>query len=189
MTAAALLGIVGGVAIAAAFIPGISWSQEAFQLRLVLFNVGAIAILAAVRPRRANTPFSRTVAAAAIAANAWYLAMVVLSIGRPQFPEPDSGFRFIAFGAGAAMWLTDAAFGLVALRNAVLARPAAIALAIGSVLAFLGMDRLGLVQSEVARLVQPLALIGIGMNGLAWILVGIDLLRSRTSGARRGIAN
>jgi hypothetical protein len=87
------------------------------------------------------------------------------------------------------MWLTDAAFGLVALRNAVLARPAAIALAIGSVLAFLGMDRLGLVQSEVARLVQPLALIGIGMNGLAWILVGIDLLRSRTSGARRGIAN
>ena len=177
--AAALLGIAGGAAILAAFIPDLPWTQEAFQLRIVLFNAGAIAIVVAVSRRQSpQAPFSRAVAAATIVANAWYLVMVVLSIGRPQPPEADPEFRLVGFFAGAAMWLADAAFGAVALRDRSVARPAALALALGSVLAFMGLDRLELSGGDLGWLVTPLSLLGIALNGAAWILIGIELLRS-----------
>lgn len=175
---AAVLGIVGGAALLAAFIPGLPWSTEAFQLRLVLFNAGAMAIAWAVSRRQdAGDSLSRGVATAAILANAWYLAMVVLSIGRPQVPEPDPDFRLVGFFAGAAMWLADAAFGAVALRDRTVARAAALALAIGSVLAFTGIDRLELVSGELGWLFTPAALAGVALNGVAWILIGIELVR------------
>ncbi len=176
--AAGLFGITGGLSLLAAFIPGLLWTHEAFQLRLVLFNAGAIAIVAAVSRRYApGTPRSLAVAAAAIAANAWYVVMVVLSIGRPIFPEADPDFRLIGFVAGAAMWLADAAFGAVALHGRVVSRLAALALTVGSLLAITGMDRFELVRGELAWLFAPLALIGVALNGAAWILMGIELVR------------
>ncbi len=106
-----------------------------------------------------------------ILANAWYLAMVVLSNGRPQPPVGDPEFRLVGFVAGVAMWWADAAFGLVSLRLEVadrlrlVARGGALALAIGSVLAFAGMDRLGLVRGDLAWLFTPAAMLGIALNG------------------------
>jgi hypothetical protein len=172
-----LVGIVGGVVLMAAFLPNIRWSSEFFNLRLVLFNAGAIAIVVAVHRRQAGGSgrASVAVALAAILANAWYLAMVVLSIGRPQPPEGDPDFRLVMFFAGAAMWWADSAFGLVTLRLGMVSRSGALALMIGSVLAFTGMDRLELLQGDFAWLFSPAALAGIALNGIGWILIGLDL--------------
>ena len=188
---AALLGIAGGAALLVAFIPGLPWTTEAFQLRLVLFNAGAIAIVVAVSPRAAaSAGVVRAVGGAAILANTWYLVMVGLSIGRPQPPDADPEFRLVGFFAGAAMWLADAGFGAVALRDRSVSHVAALALALGSVLAFTGMDRLELVSGELGWLFSPLSLIGIALNGAAWILCGIELLRrerAASAAAGRGL--
>jgi hypothetical protein len=102
--------------------------------------------------------------------------MLVLSIGRPVFPEPDPDFRLVFDYAAAAMWLSDAAFGLLVFRLRAVSRWAGLALALGSVLGFLGMGRLGLVTGEYGWLVSPVALGGIALNGLAWILLGLSLV-------------
>src|SRR3990172_6598191 len=103
-----LIGILGGVALILAFIPNVSWIWDFVAVRLVLFNVGAIAIgLAAYRAGALGSGrLSVLVAGAVILANAWYLGMGIAGIGRPQFPEADPDFRLIGFYAGAAMWLT-----------------------------------------------------------------------------------
>ena len=172
-----LVGIVGGLVLVAAFLPNLPWTRDLFQLRLVLFNAGAIAIVLAVHRRQASASARASLAAAvpAILANAWYLAMVILSIGRPQPPEGDPEFRLVMFFAGVALWWADAAFGLVTWRIGVVTRWGALAIAIGSILAFSGVDRLELVRGELAWLFIPASLVGIALNGLGWILLGIDV--------------
>jgi len=185
-TITAVLGIAGGATILAAFIPDLPWTNEATRLRLVLFNTGAIAIILAVSQRRAaGSPASRAVAAAAILANAWYLIMVVLSIGRPQPPLGDPEFRLVGFFAGSVMWLADSAFGVVALHDRTIGHAAALALAVGSILAFTGMDRLELARGEFGWLFSPLSLAGIALNGAGWILIGSELLLRRGRRMRR----
>jgi hypothetical protein len=176
-----ILGILGGLVLVAAFLPSLPWNNELFQLRLVLFNAGAIAIAIAVHRRQAaaSRRLSLAVAIPVILANAWYIAMVVLSIGRPQFPAPDPEFRLVMFYAGGAMWLADAAFGFVTWRLHTVTRWGALALAIGSLLAFLGMDRLELVRGDLAWLFTPVALLGVALNGAGWILLGIDVAFGR----------
>jgi hypothetical protein len=83
------------------------------------------------------------------------------------------------FFAAPAMWLTDAAFGLVTLRLGVVARWGAFALAIGSVLAILGMDHLGLTSATNPTIFRTFALAGIALNGLGWILLGLDVATRR----------
>ncbi|HEX4898274.1 MAG TPA: hypothetical protein VFV53_07955 [Candidatus Limnocylindrales bacterium] len=194
MRALGLLGVAGGLVLVAAFVPNLPWTQELFQLRLVLFNGGAVAI-AAVMLRSTSTAGSgrpqRATAVAAILANAWYLVMVVISVGRPQYPDPDPEFREIMLWAGVAMWWTDAAFGLALLRLRGLARWGALALAIGSVGAFAGMGHLRLVDGELAWFFLPAAVVGITLNGVGWILLGIAVAWRRrpiatASGAPQG---
>jgi hypothetical protein len=180
-----LVGILGGLVLVVAFLPDLPWTREAFQLRLVLFNAGAIAVALAVHRRQVSAAprASLVVASAVILANAAYLAMVVLSLDRPQPPDADPEFRLVMFFAGVAMWWADAAFGFLAWRLRAVTRWGALALAIGSVLAFLGMDRLELVRGELAWLVAPVALLGVALNGIGWILLGIDVAfrRRRTA--------
>lgn len=166
----------------AAFLVDIS--PDLNSLRLVLFNAGAMAIVIAVHRRQAPAAPALALLAAvpAFIANGWYLVMVVLAIGTLHPFAGDNGLVF--FAAGAAMWLTDAAFGLVTLRLNVVARWGALALAIGSVLAFTGMDRLELTSPDNPTIFGPLALTGIALNGIGWIVLGIDVAtRSRTSHA------
>jgi hypothetical protein len=176
-----VLGIAGGLTLISAWIPDLPWTWVLFNLRLVLFNAGAIAIgLAVHRLQAPRSPrLSLAVAASMILANAAYLGMIILSIGRPVYPEPDPDFRLVLFYAGMAMWLSDAAFGLVALRLRVVSRWAASALMIGSILALLGIDRLELVDGPFAAIFIPLSQIGIVLNGLAWIALGLGLVRGR----------
>ena len=176
-----LAGILSGLVLIAAFIPNLPWESDLFSLRLVLFNAGAIAIVVAVHRRQAVISRRLSLAASvpAILANAWYLVMVILSIGRPQFPEPDPGFRPIFFYAAIALWLTDAAFGIVALRLGVVSRWAALALAIGSFLALTGVGGLGFTTGPLAAIIEPLTQVGIVLVGIGWILLGIDVATRR----------
>lgn len=173
-----VLGILGGVMLLAIWAPAFPWSVDLLNpLRLVLFNAGAIAIVYAVHRRQATIARRASLAAAvpAILANAWYLAMVIVAIGRPQFPEPDPGFRPIFFYAAIALWLTDAAFGLVALRIGVVPRHAAFMLLIGSLLALTGVSGLGFTTGPFAAIIEPLTIVGVAIVGLGWILLGLDL--------------
>jgi hypothetical protein len=178
-------GILGGTVLLGAFLLEIP--AGANTLRLLLFNLGAIAIVVAVQRRQASagSRLASVVAAAAIFANAWYLAMVLLSVGRPMPPEPDPAFRLVMFYAGLAMWLADSAFGFVTLRleslspsPGRLARVGALALAIGSLLAILGMSHLELTSPANPTIFGPISLIGVALNGVAWILLGLDVMLS-----------
>lgn len=173
-----LAGILGGAVLLAAFLVDIS--PDLNPLRLVLFNAGAMAIVVAVHRRQASAAPKLALLAAvpALLANAWYLAMVVLAIGRPQ-PVGAGDFGLVWFFAGVAMWLTDAAFGLVTLRLGVVTRWGALALAIGSVLAIIGIDRLGLTSPANPTIFGTLALAGIVLSGIGWILLGIDIATRR----------
>jgi len=172
-----LLGMAGGIALLAAFVPNIAWIWELVRLRLVLFNTGAIAIVIAAHHRRAafSPGYASAVSVATIVANAWYIAMTLLSLDRPRPPLGDPEFRLVGFVAGAAMWWADAAFGFVCWRIRAVTRWGALALAIGSALVFLGMDRLELVRGDLAWLFTPLALTGAALNGVGWILMGADI--------------
>jgi hypothetical protein len=168
-----LIGILGGVVLLAAFLGEIAPGLNV--LRIVLFNLGAMAIVAAVHRRQASAAPSLALLGAvpAFLANAWYLAMVVLAIGRPHPFAGDFGLVF--FVAAVAMWLADSAFALVTLRLGIVTRWGALALAIGSVLAVTGIDRLALTSSDNPTIFGPLALAGIALNGIGWILLGIDI--------------
>ena len=102
-------------------------------------------------------------------------ARPIPSGGRPQPLQGDPEFRLVWFVAGASMWLADAAFGVVSWRLAAVSRWGALALAIGSVLAFTGMDRLELVRGDLAWLFVPAALVGVALKGVGWILLGVDI--------------
>ena len=176
-----ILGIVGGLFLVSGyvfFIPG-----TFNTIRILFFDLGAIAI-AVQFVRRQGTAVPRLVLAAAtlvVVVNAWNIAMLLLSVGRPQLPDGDPQFRLVGFFAQAAVWLAAAAFGAVALRYQVGSRLGALVLAIGSVLAVSGIDRIGLVGGDLAWFFGPLAAFGAMMHGLGWILLGIDVATRRRS--------
>jgi hypothetical protein len=103
--------------------------------------------------------------------------MMVLAIGRPHPFARDFGLVF--FAAGVVMWLTDVSFGLVALGLGVVTRWGALALAIGSDLAITGIDRLELTSPDDPTIFGPLSLAGTALNGLGWILLGLDVAIGR----------
>jgi hypothetical protein len=180
-----LLGILGGAVLLVAFLP-LDLAPNLFNLRLVLFTAGAMAVVIAVHRRQASVAPRLALLAAvpAIVANAWYLAMTIIGIGRTE-PIGAGDFGLVYFFAGVAMWLTDSAFGFVTLRLGVVARWGAIALAIGSLLAITGMDRLELTSPSNPTIFGTLALAGVALNGIGWILLGLDVAtRRRASDAR-----
>jgi hypothetical protein len=168
-----LAGILGGVVLLAALVIDIAPGLN--NLRLVLFNVGAMAV--AIGVYRLQAPAAQTMsllgAVPALLANAWYLAMVVLAMGRLHPFAGDFGLVF--FAAAVALWLTDAWFGFVTLRLGSVTRWGAVALAIGSILALTGVDRLELTSPANPTIFGPLSLVGIALNGIGWILLGLDV--------------
>ena len=176
-------GILGGAVLLAAFLLEIPAGVN--DLRIVLYLLGAIAVVVAVHHRQvdASPTLARVVAIAAVVANASVLLREVLPYG-PWHPfAGDNGL--ILFYAEVAMWLTDAAFGIVTLRLGVVTRWGALALAIGSLLAITGIDRLGLTSQANPTIFGPLSQIGIALNGIGWILLGLDVAtRGRTAGPR-----
>jgi hypothetical protein len=169
-------GILGGAVLLAAFVVNTEpWNG----LRILLFNLGAVAIVVAVHQRQASIGGGAAfvTAAAAILANLWSIAMGFLAIGNER---PFAGdFGLVYFWAAMAMWLADAAFGFVTWRLGVVARWVGLALAIGSLFALTGIDRLELVRGDYAWFFSPAALTGIAVNGLGWILLGLAVATRR----------
>jgi hypothetical protein len=169
-----VVGVLGGLVLLAAFVVDIppGWST----VRLVLFNAGAIAI--AIATYGSHAAASRRLALAGtipiVAANAWAIVWILLAVGRER---PFAGdFGLTGFWGGLGAWMADAWFGLVALRLGVVWWPAALVLAAGSLLAILGMDRLELTSQANPTIFGPIALTGIALNGVAWVLLGIDVI-------------
>ena len=173
------VGILGGLVLVAALIPGIPWSWAVFNLRLVLFELGAIAVVLAIHGLQSTRGrwLSLTVSTATILANAWHMVMSVIFVTRPQPPEPDPEFRPLYAIAANAMWLSNALFGVVALRLGVVSRRGPIVLTIGSLLAATGVG--GNLSHELADALTPFTVAGVVMVGVAWILLGIEVATRR----------
>jgi hypothetical protein len=71
------------------------------------------------------------------------------------------------------------------LRLGVVTRLGALALAFGSTLTIAGIAQFGLTSGEHPTIFDSLALIGIALNGLGWVALGLDVAtRRRTAGSR-----
>jgi len=178
-----VVGILGGLILVAGYFPSIDW-HGLFILRLLLFNAGTIAIVIAVHRRQAVRSRYLSLATAALAAlgNAWYGVFIILAIGRPEFPEPDPVFRPLFFAAAIVMWLGDAIFALVALRLGAVSRWASLAVAVGTLVAFLAMGGLGENFPWLVGLIEltaPVHWWGVALAGLGWILLGLDVATRR----------
>ncbi len=90
----------------------------------------------------------------------------------------------VLFYGGIALWLTDAVFGLVTWRLGAVTRWGALALAVGSTLAILGIDRLGLTSEANPTIFGPISLIGIALNGVGWIMLGLDVMLGESPALR-----
>jgi hypothetical protein len=182
-----VVGILGGLVLLAAFVVDI---PEALNpARLVLFHAGAIAVAVAVHPwhERIAPRLALAGAVPLVIANAWSIIWVLLSLGRER---PFAGdFGLIGFNAGLAVWLADAWFGLCAFRIGVMWRTATFILAAGSLLAITGMDRLKLTTQSNPTIFEPLALLGIALNAVAWILLGTQVATGRVQASPAAVAS
>jgi hypothetical protein len=171
------LGMAGGVGLLAAFAVDIPPALNTW--RIVLFNTGAITIVVATYGPNASVsrPLALAGAIPVVLANVAAIAWILLAIGRES--PFTGGLGRVGFWAGLAVWLADAWFGLVALRLRRLWRLGALALVIGSLLAITGMDRLGLTSGVRPTVFGPISLVGITLNGTAWILLGVQLAAAR----------
>ncbi len=168
-----VLGIAGGLGLLLAYVLDIpsAWNT----LRLVLFCGGAIAIALATYRRHAEVsrPLARAGTIPLVAANAVYIAWILLALGQER---PFAGdFGLAGFWAALSFWLADAWFGLIALRLGVVWRGAGIVLVAGSLMAITGIDRLGLTSQADPTVFGPVALAGVALNGVAWILLGLPI--------------
>jgi hypothetical protein len=80
------------------------------------------------------------------------------------------------------MWLGDAWFGAMVVllsRGKPTQRLGGLALFVGSLLAFTGMDRLGLTGQGKMTFFTTASLTGVFLNGCGWVLLGAILIRLR----------
>ncbi len=167
------LGVVGGLGLLLAYVVDVpsSWNT----LRIVLFCAGAIAIGLATYGRHAavSSRLALVGTIPLIAASASYIAWILLATGREQ---PFAGdFGAVGFWAALAFWLADAWFGVVAMRLGVMWRAATLILVAGSLMAITGIDRLGLTSQTDPTVFGPIALTGVALIGVAWILLGLQV--------------
>jgi hypothetical protein len=180
-----VVGVLGGLGILAGFIvqtlifETLPWL---ITVRIMLSNIGAIAVIIGLQAG-AGTSRSRSgsaIAWAAALSNAWYAGMTILPvIGWAPFAGDH---HVVWFLAGLGMWIAAAAFGLVIARRGGFLQVTGLTLALGSVLALLGIDRFGLANGEFSAFFGPLALAGQGIGGIAWVLLGIDVVTRRRPG-------
>lgn len=175
-----LLGVIGGGFLLLGWINLEGWTPDLFNLRLLAFNLGAIAVGLAAYPRHAVV--SRRLALASslpvILANAAYMLFTLKLVAMPgQLGPGDYQPVDLFILTAAAMWLSDAWFGLVALRMRVLRRWSALALLVGSIAAFAGMSNFGLAPS--GSVMEKVILVGVALHGVAWVLLGLEIALRR----------
>lgn len=176
-----LLGIAGGAVFLAAFVADLG--PAFIELRIALFLVGSMAVVLAVYRRLAERGAKLALVGAvpALVGNAIYLVTILAALAATPADGPPG---WLLFGAAIALWLGDAWFGLITLQIGTGTRAGAIAIALGSILALIGFDGLGLVAAN-PTIFKPLSLIGQVLVGAGWILLGLDVAtRRRAAGDR-----
>lgn len=183
-----LLGLVGGALLLAAFLTFEPFAERwANLVRLVVFTLGGAGVAAAFYPRQAlAAPTTALISSAAvIVAGLGYAGWLIVA---NWVPSPFSGpFGYLNLWASAALWLSAAIYGVAMLRSGaawrgmprlmgVLTRLGAFVL-LGSSVAWIGDDRFGWVDSaQYGGIVQAVAMTGVFLNGLGWILLGTVLV-------------
>ena len=181
----AVIGILGGLALLAAFVVDLSPAQNTARLFLFLAGGEAVALAAFAPQAESSRRLALAGAIPVILANAVVALWIVLSLGRER---PFAGdFGLAGFYAMLGLWLAHAWYGVVAVRIDVLWRWAAVLLAVGSLLAITGMDRLELTSRQNPTIFGPLSLLGIALNGIAWTLLGLELVLPSVRGLRRRV--
>ena len=166
-----MAGILAGAVLLAPFV--ITFEDAWFAPHIILFDGFVIAVAFGMHRRQATS--SRALATAATAgvviANAWYLAMTALSMA--DVNPFGTQFGVIYFWASMALWLSAAGYGAASLVIGAFRRWGPALLVIGSLLAVLGIDRIGLVTGD--SIFVLLSQIGIVLHGLGWIILGAEL--------------
>ena len=182
------VGLVGGILLLWAFI---SWNpfetRPVNMIRLITFSLGGAAVAVAFYRRQALVARSLTLVAtgAVVFSGVWAASWIVLAL---WVQSPFSGtFGTLGFWSGGAFWLSAAVYGAAMLKIGaawhgmprwlgVATRVGAIAL-LGSVFAWTGDDRLGLVDSApYGQMWLTIALTGVFLTGTGWVLLGAVLV-------------
>jgi hypothetical protein len=192
-----LVGLAGGVLLLVAFLTFDPFETRAANMvRLVIFALGGAAVALAFYRRQAlAAPALALVTAGAVVLSG--VAYAIWLIVALWIPSPLSGpFGAMNMFANGALWLSATLYGAATLKIgtawlgmprwvAVATRLGAVAL-LGSALALIGDDRLGLVDAEpYGRIWSMIAMLGLLLNGAGWVLLGSVLFlagrRTRSS--------
>lgn len=191
-----LVGLVGGLLLLWAFISFNPFeTRAANMIRLITFALGGAAIAVAFYGRQAMVARSLALvtSGAVVFCGIWYATWIVLAL---WVESPFSGtFGALNFWSNGALWLSAAVYGAAMLRIgaawrgmprwlAIATRLGAIAL-LGSMVAWAGDDRLGLVDSgQYGQLWSALALTGVFLNGAGWVILGAVLALGNRGSSR-----
>jgi hypothetical protein len=169
-----LFGLIGGASLLAAFV--VDLPNDANYVRIFVFGIGGLTVVTAIhlRQRQRSPRLALAGAVPALVFGAWMFVMQFLVVGREP-PVFGGAFGWVYFWGSIAMWLGYAWFGVVTFVLHQVTRIGSAALAVGSLLAILGIDRLGLVSVSEPTVWNTVALTGVFLHGLAWVILGLDV--------------
>jgi hypothetical protein len=185
-----LFGSVGAGLLLWAFIFVNAFVDPALNnIRLILFSLAGAAIsLAFYRRQAAAAPnLALLTTASVVISGIWYAttAIVSESVDRPFV----GSFGLMTMFASIALWVTPAVWAIGLLhtgaawqgmsRYQAFATKFGVVSLLGSVLAWIGDDRLGMVDSMWGDLWGNVALAGVLLNGLGWLTLGAVLVIGR----------
>jgi hypothetical protein len=189
-----LFGVVGAGLLLWAFISFNPFQDQVVNtVRLLVFSLAGAAITLGFYRRQALVAptLAALTTAGVVIAGVWYATWILLSgtVDRPFLGT----FGFLNMLANIALWVTPAiwAIGMLHVGAAWQGMPRRLAAVtrlgvwtlLGSIVAWFGDDRLGMVDSLWGDFWQAVALAGVLMNGLGWLLLGgVLLLGGRASG-------
>ena len=191
-----LFGVVGAVLLLWAYLSWDPFTNETlWTIRLVVFALAGAAIALAFYRRQAQAAptLALLTTAFVVIASIWYAAWIVISL---NVERPFIGtFGLVGLFAGIALWTSPTVWAIGLLhtgaawagmsRGLALATRIGTILLVGSIAGWLGDDRLGMVDSLWGEMWATVALTGVAVNGLGWLVLGAVLVvgRSRQTSA------
>ena len=181
-----LFGILGAILLLWAFSSFNPFQdQRVNSVRLTLFALAGAAISLAFYRRQALAAptLALLTTAAVVIGGIWSASWGVLANG---VPSPNMGtFGLIGLFANIALWVTPTIWAIGMLHtgaawqgmspNRARLTRVGVWLLIGSVVAWMGDDRLGMVDSLWGEMWQAIAITGVALNGVGWLILGAVL--------------
>lgn len=182
-----MFGIVGAGLLLFAFVSfdpfAVLWVNN---IRLVLFALAGAAIALAFYRRQALVAptLALLTTGVVVFAGVWYATWVILANGVQSAFMGTFGLAYLF--ANIALWVTPAIWSIGMLhtgavwqgmsRGRRVMTKLGLAILIGSIVAWLGDDRLGMVDSLWGEMWQLIAITGVVMNGVGWLILGAVLV-------------